>query len=446
MTAVAGVRHEPQTFYFGGTGGGVWKTTDGGSNWQVLSDKDFKTGSIGAIAVSESDPNVVYVGTGEEPIRGNVSHGDGVYKSTDGGRPGRTSGLRDTRQIARVRVHPDEPRHRLRRGAGPRLGPQRGARHLPLRGRRQDLEEDPLRRRQDRRLGPRDGSVQPARSSTPAFWQVVRQPWELVVGRARARASGSPPTAATRWKKLTERASRGPLGQGRRRRLGGEARAASSRSSRPGTAGLFRQRRRRREVDARQRRAQDPRARLVLLLDLSRPEEPGHRLPAERAAAQVDRRRQDLRLDARARTATTTTCGSIRTTRTALHRRQRRRRDDHATTAARAGRRSTTSRRRSSTASRPTTSSRTGSTARSRTTRTSRIPSGVPGDGIDRRTTGTRRAAARAAGWRSDPEGSRTSSTPASTAARSRATTTAPGRPATSWPGPSSPTGTRRRT
>ena len=63
----------------------MWKTTDGGSNWQVVSDKDFKTGSVGAIAVSESDPNVVYVGTGEAPIRGNVSHGDGVYKSTDAG-------------------------------------------------------------------------------------------------------------------------------------------------------------------------------------------------------------------------------------------------------------------------------------------------------------------------------------------------------------------------
>ena len=109
VTAVAGVRHDPYTFYFGATGGGVWKTTDGGSNWQVMSDKEFKTGSIGAIAVSESDPNVVYVGTGEAPIRGNVSHGDGVYKSTDGGRTWRNVGLRDTRQIARVRVHPDNP-------------------------------------------------------------------------------------------------------------------------------------------------------------------------------------------------------------------------------------------------------------------------------------------------------------------------------------------------
>src|SRR5438552_2482931 len=107
--AVVGVRHQPHTFYFGGTGGGVWKTTDGGSNWEAVSDKDFKTGSIGASAVSDSDPNVVYVGTGEAPIRGNVSHGDGVYKSTDGGQSWKNVGLKDSRQIARIRIHPDNP-------------------------------------------------------------------------------------------------------------------------------------------------------------------------------------------------------------------------------------------------------------------------------------------------------------------------------------------------
>ncbi|HYV40910.1 MAG TPA: glycosyl hydrolase, partial [Thermoanaerobaculia bacterium] len=107
--AVTGVRHDPLTFYFGGTGGGVWKTTDGGSNWESVSDKDFKTGSVGAIAVSESDPNVVFVGMGEAAIRGNVSHGDGVWKSTDGGLTWKNVGLKDTRQIARVRIHPTNP-------------------------------------------------------------------------------------------------------------------------------------------------------------------------------------------------------------------------------------------------------------------------------------------------------------------------------------------------
>src|SRR4029453_7404785 len=76
--AVTGVRGDPLTYYFGATGGGVFKTTDGGSNWEPISDKYFKTGSVGAIAVSESDPNVLYVGMGESHIRGKPSHGAGV--------------------------------------------------------------------------------------------------------------------------------------------------------------------------------------------------------------------------------------------------------------------------------------------------------------------------------------------------------------------------------
>ena len=84
VTAVAGHAAQPLTFYFGGTGGGVWKTTDGGVTWTPISDKVFRAGSIGAIEVAPSDPNVIYVGTGESPIRGNVSPGNGVYTSATG--------------------------------------------------------------------------------------------------------------------------------------------------------------------------------------------------------------------------------------------------------------------------------------------------------------------------------------------------------------------------
>jgi photosystem II stability/assembly factor-like uncharacterized protein len=109
VTAVAGVTLQPHVYYFGATGGGVWKTTDGGVNWEPISDGYFKTGSVGAIAVAESDPNIVYVGMGESPIRGNFSHGDGVYKSTDAGKTWNHVGLDDTRQIGRVRIHPRNP-------------------------------------------------------------------------------------------------------------------------------------------------------------------------------------------------------------------------------------------------------------------------------------------------------------------------------------------------
>jgi len=109
VTAVAGIPGRPLTYFFGATGGGVWKTEDGGLNWRCISDGYFKTGSVGALAVSEWDPNVVYAGMGEAPIRGNVSHGDGIYKSTDGGKTWKHVGLADTSQISRIRIHPRNP-------------------------------------------------------------------------------------------------------------------------------------------------------------------------------------------------------------------------------------------------------------------------------------------------------------------------------------------------
>jgi photosystem II stability/assembly factor-like uncharacterized protein len=108
-TAVAGIPSLPYTYYFGATGGGVWKTEDGGLSWFCVSDGFFKTGSVGAIAVAENDPNVVYVGMGESPMRGNVSHGDGMYKSEDAGKTWRHIGLAGTSQISRVRIHPHNP-------------------------------------------------------------------------------------------------------------------------------------------------------------------------------------------------------------------------------------------------------------------------------------------------------------------------------------------------
>lgn len=106
--AVTGVAGKPTTFYLGGAGGGVWKTVDGGSTWRNISDGYFG-GSIGAVTVAPSDPNTVYVGGGEVSVRGNVSHGNGIWKSQDAGKTWRHLGLSDSHHVPRIRVDPTNP-------------------------------------------------------------------------------------------------------------------------------------------------------------------------------------------------------------------------------------------------------------------------------------------------------------------------------------------------
>lgn len=104
--AVAGHASNPLIYYFGAVGGGVWKTIDGGANWSCVSDSVFQSSSVGAIAVAPSDPNVVYVGMGEADMRSNISYGDGVYKSTNGGNTWKHMGLPKADAIATISVHP----------------------------------------------------------------------------------------------------------------------------------------------------------------------------------------------------------------------------------------------------------------------------------------------------------------------------------------------------
>lgn len=110
VTAVAGHPSDPLFYLMGSTGGGVWKTTDGGKSWEVISDKGFTSSSVGAIAIAPSDPNVIVIGMGESPVRGVASHdGDGVWRSTDRGRSFERVGLADSRHIGAVVIHPRDP-------------------------------------------------------------------------------------------------------------------------------------------------------------------------------------------------------------------------------------------------------------------------------------------------------------------------------------------------
>ncbi len=106
---VSGVKGQPNVGYFGATGGGLWKTTDKGVTWIPVTDGQITSGSVGAMAVSESNPDVIFIGTGESCIRGNIQPGDGVYKSTDAGKTWTHVGLRDGENISKIRIHPTNP-------------------------------------------------------------------------------------------------------------------------------------------------------------------------------------------------------------------------------------------------------------------------------------------------------------------------------------------------
>ncbi len=181
VVAVAGDVRRRETFYMGAVAGGVWKTTDAGTTWKNVSDGFFNTSAVGALAVSVSDPNVIYVGTGEACIRGNVSHGDGIYRSTDAGRTWQHLGLENTRHIGKIQIHPQNPDHVYVAAFGHAWGPSedRGVYRTTDGGKNWELVLH-----KSATAGSHDVSLDPTnpRILYASIWQAQRYPHKLESG------------------------------------------------------------------------------------------------------------------------------------------------------------------------------------------------------------------------------------------------------------------------
>ena len=203
VTAVTGHRAQPSTFYMGATGGGVWKTTDNGTSWRNISDGYFQTASIGSIDVADSDPRVVYVGTGSEGLRSNVIIGRGVYKSVDEGESWTFVGLRDAGQIGSVVVHPTNPDVVYAAALGNPFGPnsERGVYKTVNGGEswQQILYVSDRTGAVDLELNPANPDIVYA-----ALWHAERKPWTIISGDAEENGIYVSSDAGNTWQKSSE--------------------------------------------------------------------------------------------------------------------------------------------------------------------------------------------------------------------------------------------------
>jgi len=211
VLAVTGVSSEPTTFYFGGVSGGVWKTVDAGNSWKPMTDK-YPISSVGAIAVSQSNPSIVYVGTGESCIRGNITEGDGMYKSEDGGKTWKDIGLKDTRHIGRILVHPQNPDIVYVAALGHAFGPN------AERGVFKTIDGGKTWQKvlfHDDKTGAIDLSFDPTNPNTiyASLWEAYRSPWMLSSGGPGSGLYKSTDAGAT-WKQMGGQGfPKGPLGR-----------------------------------------------------------------------------------------------------------------------------------------------------------------------------------------------------------------------------------------
>jgi photosystem II stability/assembly factor-like uncharacterized protein len=204
VTAVAGVPSNPRLFYMGAAGGGVWKTTDTGARWEPMTDGQIGVGTIGAIDVALSDPNIIYMGTGSADPRGNVTNGDGVYKSTDAGKTWTRVGLERAGLVGRIRVHPTDPDIAFVAALGNIFGPnpERGVYRTKDGGKtwEQVLKVSP-------RTGAIDVTMDVKNPTTllASMWTVERKPWTIDSG-SRSLEGGifRSTDGGSTWTKLTK--------------------------------------------------------------------------------------------------------------------------------------------------------------------------------------------------------------------------------------------------
>ena len=212
VTTVAGHRAQPHTFYMGAAGGGVWKTTDYGTTWRNVSDGYFKTASIGSIDVADSDPSILYVGTGSDGIRSNVIVGRGIYKSTDEGKTWAFLGLRDTGQIGAVVIHPTNPDVVYVAALGSPFGPN------PERGVYKTTDGGATWKHAlfvSEQTGAVDLELNPANPDEvyAALWHAERKPWTIISGDTDEDGLYKSTDGGKTWRKVENGLPQGLIGK-----------------------------------------------------------------------------------------------------------------------------------------------------------------------------------------------------------------------------------------
>lgn len=212
-TAIAGHSDRVDEYYFGATGGGLWKTTDGGFSWDPVTDGQIKASSVGAVDISDSNPDIVYIGMGESEFRGNIMQGDGIYKSIDAGKTWENVGLKESQTVARVRIHPTNPEIVYAAVLGHPFGPneERGVFKTTDGGKswKKILYKGPKAGAVDLIIDPNDPEIIYA-----SIWEVYRKPWKMWGGGGASGLFKSSDGGAN-WIELSDKSGmpEGPIGK-----------------------------------------------------------------------------------------------------------------------------------------------------------------------------------------------------------------------------------------